>query len=77
MDKVKLPQKKCLDVQWGTPTMPEDIKKFFFDNHGRAANDIWVKVWVDCDEEPTILDKWIMENHDVVSGEEILLKHWW
>ncbi len=68
---------KCLDVQWGTPTMPEDIKQYFFDNYGKQANDIWVKVWVYCDEEPTILDTWIIENHDVEAGDEILLKHWW
>lgn len=80
---------KVLDVQWGTPKMPNDIKKFFFkycrDNMEFVGNDVWVEYTI-CpeydvedveDEKLNILDNWLLQNTDVELGEEILLKHWW
>ena len=80
----KLKTMKVLDVQWGTPKMPNDIKEFFFnycrDNMEHVSNDVWVKYYIggyDEDQELNILDNWLLENTDVELGEEILLKHWW
>jgi len=38
----KLQTIKILDVQWGTPKMPEDVKKFFFGYYDHVGNDVWV-----------------------------------
>ena len=80
----KLKTMKVLDVQWGTPKMPNDVKEFFFnycgDNMGHVSNDVWVEYYIegyDEDQELNILDNWLLENTDVELGEEILLKHWW
>lgn len=80
----KLKTMKVLDVQWGTPKMPDDVKKFFFNycrnNYEFLGNDIWLEYWVggyDEDRELNILDNWLLTNSDVELGEEILLKHWW
>lgn len=87
MTKLKI--MKVLDVQWGTPKMPNDIKQFFFkycrNNMESVCNDIWVEYYVggyeyiegDDNEELNILDSWLLENTDVELGEKILLKHWW
>lgn len=91
----KLKTMKVLDVQWGIPKMPKDVKDFFFDQYDWPCNDVWVEYIVgntsedayeyDEDEngneiykligDPSILDKWLLENTDVELGEEILLKH--
>ena len=90
MNKLKI--MKVLDVQWGTPKMPDNVKEFFFDyyrnNSEGLCNDVWVEYCVggyDYEEgdedtennEINILDLWLLENTDVELGEEILLKHWW
>lgn len=83
----KLKTMKVLDVQWGTPEMPKDIRSFFFDQSNCIANDVWIEYTIcpeydenDDDEnekELNILDIWLLENTDVKLGETILLKHWW
>ncbi len=78
----ELKKMKVLDVQWGTPKMPEDVKRYFFD-YFEACNDVWVEYEVGISSEVleegeySILDKWLMSNTNVEEGEEILLKHWW
>ncbi len=72
-DRAKLPMRKCLDVQWGTPKMPEDVKNYFFDRY-ECGNDVWVEHTIG---QRNILDTWLLENCDVSVGERILLKHWW
>jgi len=69
---------KTLDVQWGTPKMPDDVKKYFFDIYENIGNDCWVE-YIVCDDptDVNILDKWLLKNTDVCEGETILLKHWW
>lgn len=75
----KLKTMKVLDVQWGTPKMPDDIKKYFFDHYDHiTANDVWVEheIWGEIGD-PDILDKWLIDNCDIKQGDHILLKHWW
>ena len=67
---------KQLDVQWGNPKMPDDVKEFFFDSQD-AGNDVWVEYLIGGDEEINILDKWLMDNIKASQGEKVLLKHWW
>lgn len=44
---MKLETMKVLDVQWGTPKMPSDVKKFFFDRYDWVyANDVWIEYTV-------------------------------
>lgn len=82
----KLETRKVLDVQWGIPKMPSNIKKFFFGQYDNVGNYCWVEYHVggyeyeedsDENEELNILDEWLLENTDVKIGEKILLKHWW
>lgn len=70
---------KQLDVQWGTPKMPDDVKEFFFDYFRcrNMCNDVWVEYWVAPDEEINILDQWLIDNIKAKIGEKVLLKHWW
>lgn len=37
---------KVLDVQWGTPKMPDDIKELFFNQYDNIGNDCWVEYTV-------------------------------
>ncbi len=88
---MKLEMRKALDVQWGTPKMPADVKKFFFNQYDHVSNDVWVDYVVgmssnyDYDEndeiiineELSILDKWLISECECELDEEILLKHWW
>lgn len=81
---------KVLDVQWGEPRMPDDVKKFFFKQHEKG-NDVWVEhtiepEWVEEQDEMkeediprtyNMLDQWLLDNTDAVEYDEILLKHWW
>lgn len=71
---------KILDVQWGTPKMPDKIKRYFF-NTIEAGNDVWVEWTIGdmCDEigDTNPVDKWLLEYTDTQIGETILLKHWW
>ena len=89
----KLKTMKVLDVQWGTPKMPSDVKKCFFDQYDCIGNDVWVNYTVgnssdyeDEDEdgneicntsELSILDQWLCSECELELGEEILLRHWW
>lgn len=75
MARAKLEMKKTLDVQWGTPKMPDDVRRYFFDMY-ECGNDVWVEYTI-CDDERNMLDDWLLANTDVSEGEEILLKHWW
>ena len=75
MKKIKLETRKVLDVQWGNPVMPEDVKDYFF-NYFNTVNDVWVEYDVGKSSD-SILDKWLLDNTNVKEGEEILLKHWW
>lgn len=79
---------KQLDVQWGKPKMPDDVKKYFFNYFRGTDNDVWVEYEVGNSSEinkdgeyiigeHTILDSWLIENFKVKEGESILLKHWW
>ncbi len=90
MVKTKLETMKTFDVQWGEPTMPDDVRKFFFDQHEKD-NDVWVEhtiepAWVEGQDEMEekdipqtydMLDQWLLDNTDAVEDEKILLKHWW
>lgn len=50
--KMNLKTRKMLDVQWGNPEMPDDIKEFFFDQCGVTSNDVWVEYTIgDADGE--------------------------
>lgn len=79
---IELKKMKVLDVQRGTPKMPEDVKKYFFDYFNKS-NDVWVDYEVGDSSEDlenegySILDEWLMKNTNAKEGEEILLKHWW
>lgn len=79
---IELNKMKVLDVQRGTPKMPEDVKKYFFDYFNKG-NDVWVDYEVGDSSEDlenegySILDEWLMKNTNAKEGEEILLKHWW
>jgi hypothetical protein len=42
----KLETMKVLDVQWGTPKMPDDVKKEFFNYYDCVSNDVWVEYTV-------------------------------
>lgn len=42
----KLQTMKVLDVQWGTPKMPDDIKELFFNQYDNIGNDCWVEYTV-------------------------------
>lgn len=79
---------KQLDVQWGKPKMPDDVKEYFFDYFSGKSNDVWVEYTIGSSSEIfkdgkyiigeyTILDNWLIENIEVKEGERILLKHWW
>lgn len=88
--KTNLRTIKILDVQWGEPKMPDDVKKFFFSQYEKG-NDVWVEheiepEWVEGQHEMkeediprtyNMLDQWLLDNTDAVDGDEILLKHWW
>jgi hypothetical protein len=81
---------KVFDCQWN-PGMPENVKKAFFDIFAdRACNDVYVSytiaesVWGgDEGQDYKLLDKWLIENgaegliNDNVSGETVLIQHWW
>lgn len=40
---MNLKTRKMLDVQWGDPTMPDDVKSYFFDQYDMVGNDVWVE----------------------------------
>jgi len=78
--KTKLNTRKYLDIQYGKPKMPDDVKRHFFDNQ-QVCNDVWVEYTVgmsiEYGDELDILDQWLLDNCDVEDGEEIFLAHWW
>lgn len=74
MEKVKLEKVRILDVQWGNPKMPDDVKRAFFEQAGVNSNDVWVK-W-ECNGHGKVT-KWLLENTDVEPGESVMLQHWW
>ena len=49
----KLQTMKVLDVQWGTPEMPKDVKEFFFNQSDCNSNDVWIEYTIcpDYDED--------------------------
>lgn len=71
----KLETMKVLDVQWGTPKMPDDVKKFFFNYYDNIGNDVWVFYEVgnssncDYDEDED-------GNEIVIKGELSILDKW-
>jgi hypothetical protein len=74
MEKVKLRKVGMLDVQWGSPKMPEHVKRSFFDCARTGANDVWV-AWR-CSGHGKVT-KWLLENTDTKYGDTVMLKHWW
>lgn len=72
----KLQTMKVLDVQWGTPKMPDDIKELFFNQYDNIGNDCWVEYTVgntseyDYDEDE--------EGNEIitVTGELSILDKW-
>lgn len=72
--------RKYFDVQWGTPKMPEKVRKYFFEQYEKC-NDVWLEYEVGMSIENLaefdILDKWLMDTFDVDDGEQIFLSHWW
>lgn len=80
----KLQTMKILDVQWGTPKMPDDVKEFFFNHWDDVGNDVWVNYTVgessecnDDKDELSILDKWLISECDLELNEKLLMKYWW
>ena len=78
----KLKKIKTLDIQGSSPKIPEDVKNYFFDYY-EFGNDVWVDYEVGMSSEGeeegeySILDQWLMENTNVIEGEDILIRHWW
>ncbi len=76
---------KKLDVQYGTPKMPEDVKEefFWYCDDGETVNGEWVRYEVGQSLETgmylkeNVLDEWLINNCNLKEGQEIELKHWW
>lgn len=57
--------------------MPDDLTREFLYRYERC-NDVYVDYVCheNEDEEPDIIDTWLLEN-GAKSGEEVLIKYWW
>jgi hypothetical protein len=78
----KLKTMKVLDVQWGTPKMPDDIKKSFFDfcrnNYEYLGNDIWIEYTVGNSSEAAYEYEEDEEGNEIINitGELSILDKW-
>ena len=59
---MKLEMRKALDVQWGIPKMPDDVRKFFFRQYDHVSNDVWVEYVVG-----------MSSNYDYGENDEIII----
>lgn len=75
----KLETMKVLDVQWDTPKMPADVKKFFFNQYDWVhANDVWVEYTVGNSSEGAYEYDEDEEGNEIVNitGELSILDKW-
>jgi hypothetical protein len=75
----KLKTMKILDVQWGTPKMPDNVKNLFFSYYDFVnANDVWVEYTVGDSSESEYEDEEDEDGNEAINiiGELSILDKW-
>lgn len=74
----KLKTMKVLDVQWGTPKMPDDVRKVFFNQYDWVGNDVWVEYIVGNTSEDAYEYEYDEDDNETtnITGELSILDKW-